>query len=340
MAMFGKPNLFRDPALELEEERLSETFRGTVAGVHFDLRHPLIDAKKWALPRLITERPAGHPGFHVAPDPSAKNIFRASLAADLDENFLQAARQKGIDVLYVGDRVSVSEAIVVDLTDNDDPFALAPDRQGAQLRLRVTRGSGAREELKPFYIFPRGSNAAPYGGNTLARLADRIESLDRLPLEQINQLRGLVTEIEDLQRKLESAFWGIRRDTGAEAPKGLLGDYNVFLNTMDLRRLVNLAAGFGYRQGGAEASQEMQPLAQRSIERKEQTRAAGRAGRLMSRVDFAMEYWAEHPEARTYQVAKTFLEETEDKKSRIQSVMRSIQPCCPPTSPSYKDKGQ
>jgi hypothetical protein len=335
MSMFGKRNLFRDSANKLEEERLSDTFRGTVAGVHFDLRHKLIDPKKWALPRLITERPPGHPGFYVAPDPSTKNLFRASLAPDLDESLLQAVREKGLDILFAGDRVRVTTATVVDVS-NGDPFALAPDRQAAELSLRVTRESGAQERLQPLYIWPRGSKAASYGGDILARLADRIESLERTPPEQSEELRGLVAEVRDLKWKLESALWESVRAREDGKDLGLAGNVGAALPTIELRRLVNLATLFGYQQGLAEASHEMRPLAQRSIERKEQTKAAGRAGRLTSRVTFAKEYWAKHPEASAYRVAIEFKAEFKDSQSLVQSIIRSIMPLCPSTSPSFK----
>ncbi|WP_293679341.1 hypothetical protein [uncultured Phenylobacterium sp.] len=330
MAMFGR-NIFRDSARRSEEERLSRDFVGSVAGVHFDLRHGAIPAGKWACPRLITERPPGHRGFYVAANPASKNLFQASLTTDLDGIALRTARKHGLDILFVGDRVTVTSATVVDLAD-DEAFALAPDRHAAIVHLLVTREGGAQEDLQPLYIWPRGSQAASYDGDTLARLADRIDSLVRAPPEQSAELRSLAEEVSDLKREMELLLWDSRR----EATKNHLVGLADAMPAVNLGRLVNLAALYGYRQGWAEAAHEMRPLAQRSIERAKQSRDAGRAGRYPARVEFAEDYWARYPTATAYRVAVEFKKAKDDRLTTVQSIIRSTMPFCPPTSPSFK----
>lgn len=305
--MFGTSGK-RRRLLRIEEAALASNFHGVVGGVQFDFRHPkLTPVSRWKCPPVLTSAPQDHPGFYVVGDlDSAEPTLAGVTLGSLARSGLEVALEKGLDVLFPGDRVVVSAVDLIEVKAAGD-LALEFDRQAARLHLEVIRATGDKEPLSRFWMLPRGSMAIAFSDlETMSLLRERTHGLAELDASGIDEVVALLTDIGKLQHEVNEAV--SMREEKLEK-KGVVDNWLLFTTdpTFNIYRLVNLAALYGYRQGRLEAEVSMAPLARGKLAQAEQARTAGQGNRDPLRESFAAEHLAEYPSATVASATKAFM---------------------------------
>lgn len=319
-----------------EERAVQRDFHGAISGVLFDLRTKGVSPAEWVCPTLVSAPAPGHPGFHIAGDltNSTPTLFGQSMA-DFAREAIETARAHSADILFSGDRVTVYDAEIAGRNDSD-PLVHPVDQETAELRLVVERANGAVEPLRTLYLRRRGRiDAKDDEWFTLEKLSDRLASMpgNASDYEVVEELRSRLIENQYLLQK--EFFNTLPTHNNILASPGVLTAFNI-------NRLVNLAALMGYRQGHFEASRLMEPLARKGIAHAERANdAAFVAGARLAdqvRLEFGRDYWAKHPDATVYAVAKAYKRQPGRESEDQNAVERSLWLVCPETSKSYPNR--
>ncbi len=202
----------------------------------------------WDWPRFLTQPAPRQPAIFIAGDceSTMETLFGATVG-ELERQALEDAREKGMTLLFPGDRVSASSVVIDDI--GDDPFALEPDQRAALAYLTVTRPSGETKALEPILVLPKGNMLAANVGDTIAQLRERLVSID-----DASDLAALGARLQEEKANFERTLNGLRPE---KETQGLLGGLEIALALAAFDRLLNLGTYYGFQQGRLEAEQKM-----------------------------------------------------------------------------------
>src|SRR5436190_21680753 len=209
MSAFGKRNVFALVSLQEQERSVMQHFHGAVAGVNFDLRHPDLSPDDWTCPSFLI----GASRFHVVEDDLDDDTpTLLGLVGELARARLTDAREKGLDILVVGDTVKAVSVLIHRV--NEDPLVPDPDRDVAGVFLEITHPDGTRTPLAtPLLFWPRGSwtTQDPPTSETLSRLAQRLGRVSGANEDEVAELAYHYARVTGLKHRIEEALWAARR---------------------------------------------------------------------------------------------------------------------------------
>lgn len=311
------------PRVDAAESITGPQRHGVVDGVIIDLRHTDIDAIEWE-PR---------PWWHLASDSAGS--ARLSFPSDAD---LGIPPLTGAVALRAGDRVS---AVGASSEDIGPKFLHAHDRSARLLDLVVTRADGSTEpsphKLRLFGTTELRNSPPHEAFDRMALRATALVDVDRLNDYDLPHFaarkKGLADEATYFLRAAEGSYRNLARplaqlDTEEDKNRPY-EHWGPEWWRDDLVRLLNQAALGGYLLARSETDG-----LERSIVDRDRNLEEGR-GKLK---DFdrrrirAREIWAKHPGYTINKVGQLIAQELGKEKS---SVIASLWPEVPPTSPSY-----
>jgi hypothetical protein len=289
----------------LANQILRRDWVGKIAGVEFDFRTPELSPEKWSCPSVLSADGWDHAGWYFVDDtPNTSPTLLGVTLGDLEKRGRDQARESGKIVVGVGDRVYVKQTDW--LSKATDELEPPVDQEVVSLRMVLRRESGSEESAGAVTVRRRGvlpDGSAEFG--VLTALAERVELLAVSKTER--------AEIETLQRRVDvrvEAFEAeVRRLNPILQESGLLSAQ--FGTPLDVTRLANIAALFGYMLGRAEAHENLKPYARKKVAEvkrvQEIGRDAGYKNRDPKREAFAEAHKIEFPGATVASATKTYL---------------------------------
>jgi hypothetical protein len=315
---------------------LQANWMGEIAGVMFDFRHPALPPHSWDCPSVLDGQPWDHPGWYFTGvhEGSGETLLGEMLSA-LSSEAVERAEAKGLVVLNRGDKVRAQTVeTVAAVTDALQPEA---DQAVARLHVIVESIAGVKRRGASCLVYRKGAILpARLDIGVLDTFGDRVSQLPRndVATAQVRQLKarvdkGLEVVELDMRRRLEQ----IPNLPGSMFVGGIQGV------EIELRRLVNMAALYGYRLGRAEAAHHMEDMARtgdaRTTQSLDAAEIAANKNRNVERKDFAEAFWTKYPDATIYAAIEDWRRAHPNHQDSDSSLRRSFELYGPETSPSY-----
>jgi hypothetical protein len=314
------------------DRALRTAWHGEIASVNFDFRHPELPPDLWDCPSVLDGRRWNHPGWYFATDPSSSepSLLGEALGAFATDGVRQA-EAAGKLILYPRDLVIASAVELVSAaTDRLRPDV---DQEVARLHFVIRNPEGEQRAGGSCRVYRKG--AMPPDRLDLGVLPAFSERLSRLPDEEpaTADAHTLRVRVDKGMEAVEAEMRRRRRDDDGSGAW-----MSVAVPEVELRRLVNTAALYGYRLGHAEAAHHMEAMAKTGSDRTNQSVEAGRLGaeqnRDLKRADFAEAHWSLNPRDTIHAVIEAWrVTRPHDSES---SLRRSFELYYPPSSPSYE----